>query len=845
MRDDAIIAALLLAASAVFGSWYASSVVTGGGRPGFYQEQFGPAVMLACGHGYVNPESGRSQALDEFLNVQTSAMVCSGDLARINRLPLTSMQRAFRYLISTVGWTWRIERRVTWTGLIPLYGLLYGLTIALAYAIFRQGMGRIVAGLTAAALAVSTLHMSYLVHLRDYAKAPFVLGLVWLAMQLVRAPMSPRGLLTVAGVAGLVTGLGVGFRNDLLVAVPALVTVCVAFLPFGLRERPGLKASAAGVYLIAFFLIISPMLTIYQTGGGGSSQHLMLLGLGQPFTEELGIETGGLYEWGYDYKDELAHAMINAYADRRLNEHRYLAMYGADYDRAATKFLVDVAENFPADMLLRVYASALNILELPYRGNTVSPPPFIRQTWVLKAYGARMRLLRAVAPIWPWTIVFTLAALSVYDLRIGLFAALMVLYLAGYPALQFNERHYFHLEFIGWWAFAFAVSQLGTLLAALSSADRRAAWIAAIRPRSGWEWGVTYALVLGGSLSVLIVGSLWILRTYQQRHVRQLLQAYVDAPEEPLPMTHQPLGNGWTRFDGPSKSDVVEKARGDDGVHADYIVVGIGGGTCDMAKIDVTLRYGSSQAQLDFSRTIAVRPPPSPGVTRLFLPVYAHGGAGGRALQSGYAPAGLDVPDSVTGCVASLAHVRGTRDLPVFMGLVLPPRWEEATLYGTLAGIEARDDPGGPKVYTFPRDMQVQRSVLLGAVQRWTEDDLARQSGMLAISGNIWHVSGVGGRGRFLYLAEMKMRAVKRGSLAVAQGRLIRGGISFGLVHNGEWAAQVPVTLPGDFAIVLQVPDDGEYEAVLSNYVVGALLRYEAIIDRAGWILDAGEADAH
>ena len=88
------------------------------------------------------------------------------------------MQRAYRYLITTVGWTWRLQGHVAWSALAPLYGLFYASTVLLLFVVFRQGMGTSIAGALAVVLALSPLHVSYLAHLRDYSKAPFVLALV-------------------------------------------------------------------------------------------------------------------------------------------------------------------------------------------------------------------------------------------------------------------------------------------------------------------------------------------------------------------------------------------------------------------------------------------------------------------------------------------------------------------------------------------------------------------------------------------------------------------------------------------------------------------------------------------
>jgi hypothetical protein len=793
--------------------------------------------MRACGRGYVNPDVRQAPALEAFLNLRADAVACD-DLPRSGGLPLTSMQTAFRYLMSTVGWTWRAEGQVAWSGLTQLYGALYGITVVLAFAVFLQGMSLPIAALTAGALAISPRHLGYLAHLRDYAKAPFVLAIVLLAILCVRGPVTARRLLMLAAAAGLTTGVGVGFRNDLLVAVPAFVVLLFVFTPFGLRERLGLKAGAAALYLTAFLAALSPMLAIYQTGGGNSSQHLVLLGLGDRFTADLGIDNGHLYGWGYDYKDELAHAMISGFADRRLGQHQDLPMYGADYDRAASTYLREIAVNFPADLLLRVYASALKILELPYSGTSVQQPAFLEPSRLSTLYAARTRVLRETAPLWPWTIVFALGALTVCQPRLGLFAAAIVLYLSGYPALQFHERHFFHLEFIGLWACGFALSQLVAMLLVLRHPDARARWIAAIHPPAGWGQSLALAAALWIGIGLALAAPLLLLRAYQQRHVRGLLEIYLAAPRDPLPAAHTIDARGVARFAGPALARSDRDAPHDDVVRSEYIRAGFGGSSCDVARMDVTFRYAATEAQHDFSRTIVVQPT-TPEPTVVFFPAYDHRPHHDDAMRSGYTLAGVETPAAAAGCVADLSRVRDTAPLPVLMDLRLPPRWREATLYGTLTGIEARANGADtPPIQTFPADLVVRRSALTAPIDPIGRADLVSESGRVETDGSTWRLSGVGGRGRFLNVAEMQPRAVDAGATLVARGRIARGGISVGLVRDGAWAAQVPVTVPGAFVVVVQAPAAGRYSVVVTNYVLGASLRYDVALDRFGWLAD-------
>jgi len=64
-------------------------------------------------------------------------------------------------------------------------------TIVAASALFRLAMGPFFAGCLCAALTVSTIHLIYLPHLRDYSKAPFVIALLVCLGWLVKGPVRP------------------------------------------------------------------------------------------------------------------------------------------------------------------------------------------------------------------------------------------------------------------------------------------------------------------------------------------------------------------------------------------------------------------------------------------------------------------------------------------------------------------------------------------------------------------------------------------------------------------------------------------------------------------------------
>jgi len=786
--------------------------------------------MQACGLGYVNPDASTQPALTAFLERQSDSISCD-TLSTLQTRPLTSMQRAFRYLMMTVAQTWSIRGTVAWSALLPLYGVLYGITIVLAFAVFRQGMGRVLASLIALALIFSTLHLNNLPHLRDYAKAPFVLGMVLLALRLVLGAVAAKRTLLLSLGAGLVTGIGIGFRNDLLVAIPAFVAALAVFLPGDIRSQLKIRAAAIVVYLLALFAAMSPMLSIYRTGGGGSTPHLILLGLTPEFSDRLGVDNSDLYELGFEYRDELALAMIDNYSDRRLGEHRFLEMYGADYDRAAGRLLVDYARDFPADLLARVYASAIRITQLPHLETTsaVVVPQFLAPSWQ-RILLVKTDLLRTLGGLWPWPLLFAVVALSVISLRLGLFALLSVAYLSGYPALQFQERHFFHLEFVGWMLLGLAATVIARAAMAAIQPQRRAKIRASIP-------GSRSLLITVGAFAVLIalvVTPLWLLRRQQSARVVALLDGVVHAQRADVPLVPTEAA-GVSTFPLP---ELPKRLPPDGGVHAHYLAAEFGGAECNAMRVDVTQRYRAAQPGYDFTHRVGVDIPVTDQLTQLVFPAYYRNPLSSSPLDEPMAFAGLELPPDRANCLQRVS-VLETPSHPALLDLRLPPDWQRVTPYATISGVEWRQNPA--RAYTVPGDLprSVVRGALAGTPTLFNEGDILKVSPTFAMQGPQWTVDGVGGvggRGPLLYLVEMKPRLIEKGTAFIAEGTIEKGGVTFGFVADDEWKVELHVVQTGDFSVIIVAPETREYKLVFANNLRGMSLMNKVNIRRAGLV---------
>src|SRR5436309_132573 len=255
---------------------------------------------------------------------------------------------------------------------------------------------------------------------------------------------------------GLVLGIGFGFRNDILINILpwiAVVVLCVPGKPWSHLKQ---KALCLAVSAAAFVITASPILAAYSRGS--NSGHVAFLGLQTPFNEPLGIG-GSIYDWGYFYNDGFANRTVNSFTYRR--EGHPVAYISAEYDRAMVVFLLTIARHWPADMVARAYGAALKVFEEPFTvGVYQNAIPYgIHHPTMVALYEMQMSLLRALNGIGAAAVALALLVVSARSVRTAITLLLFLVYFAGYPAIQFSVRHFFHLEFIGWGAVAFLIDR--------------------------------------------------------------------------------------------------------------------------------------------------------------------------------------------------------------------------------------------------------------------------------------------------------------------------------------------------------------------------------------------------
>ena len=647
----AIFAVSLLASQAAMHGFRAA-----GAQPFFYQSNFETAVMMACGRGFVTSPQ-QPPELVAFLNVTRDDFDCASLPPAMLERPLTTPANAnWYYMYGAAAAVWKVTG-VSWTALDLLVSLMGAVSTVMLYGLFRLVTGTAVAVGLAMVLTLSPANLTHLLSLRDYSKGPFVLAAILILGVLVTRQLRLTATIALAVAYGVTVGIGYGFRGDLAVMVPFGAIVVLLFLPGALRTSVGRNALASAALLAAFFISAWPVISALSLGG--CQYHFTLLGLTEPLRNELRV-TPSLYSFGPHLLDTFADLKVGDYASRVLDAP-VPQLCTAAYDTASGQLYFDLFRTFPADFVTRAYASVLMILRVGLDIPTamVAGEPFKGSGVIGPVYELLHAATSLVAPLGVLTTLVAIAGVSAYSIRLGLATAVFVLFLAGYPSIRFDERHWFHLRLIPWWTAAL----VGTQLLALGAR----AWD---RPR----------LIRSAVAVVLFIGSLALalgaLRLVQAPRVAALIRQYETAATEVL--STQPADGTSLKVDWPARDYGTQPAhRGSDLVLVTLDTAGCSGD----GPLGLRVLYDADVSSHDLSSTIAVqRPLAGAAATRVFVPVFWQGYAERTELKF----SGLQVIGASLSCVSQVARVTGAASVPLWLEMQVPPDWSTARLHESM-----------------------------------------------------------------------------------------------------------------------------------------------------------------
>lgn len=658
---DAIVAVVIAGFATFVALRYIAAFRTTGEKQVFYQETFGPAVMEACGRGFVNPAPQAIPSLDAFLAGNSETFECRAVPASVATIAVTPMQDVSRYLLAASAVCFRMFG-VRWPALDWLAAGLFAVTAVLFYTALRLVAGPILSASLTVLTILSPLQLANLPHIRDYSKAPFFVaaaaGLVW-----IMAPRRPRAIFIAAFGLGALMGVGLGFRTDVMLYVPPFVAGLLVCTPDGSSSPWRVRAGACALCLAACIALSWPILRVYSSGQ--SLWHVALLGLTTPFDRVLGVQPS-LYEFGDQYRDTYVNVVSRSYWWRVhhapvVDEVAYAAATGEYYRRLFAEF--------PADFVTRAWAAVLKSLDLPVNLNVARVVPYgITAGWLNKLFWYRWWLLSWFEGL----ALPLLAALAIGLSAAGrwiaaLFLVTFIAFSAGITSLQFQPRHFFHLEMLDYWIFAAFV---GWLMAVVSR------WRGRSSPESARAIRMRPVMIFAVALVAMVVMPIAVLRAYQSRGVSALLTGYESAPVWPVDIREQ-TSKGIVRLGIALEAPPVLPS-------AQMLVTTLDAGMCG-GGVDLTVRYeGDPYGQRDFTRSIRLVPQAlAGGTTAVFLPVYDSIDVVGRVTF-----VGLEVPEGQRHCIRSVARLSDAGQFPLLLTTVLPAGWRAQPLYERIDPVE-------------------------------------------------------------------------------------------------------------------------------------------------------------
>jgi tetratricopeptide (TPR) repeat protein len=529
--DWGVLALLLLTAalSGVFFLFFLPAVHLPPSFLDFKGEVYSPnlvvSAMVATGRGFAEPLLGdgateqypEAPELGRFLRRQRPDLSPNQIPTSLRtQTPTIDWAYRHRYLFYTIGALWRVFG-ISWNVVTMFCIVLHCAMVGLVYGLMRLGMGRLWS--LAGTLILTVLPFNFdMVHtnVRDMGKGPFILAAMLVMGWLVTRAVSRRKFLGLSALLGLIIGVGVGFRADVLACLPPSLFV----LAFCRRPRTGAvvgeRLAAISLLILSFLAPAWPMMGVYS--GGSLFAHDILMGLSTKCDDMLGTNRAS-YEKLYVNEDSFVTAMSTGFSERAAASGEPVAK-PAD-ERA---FLLRIVSAFPGDMLTRVYSSVL---------------------WVIRAgipsrlFGVFMALLAVTA----------LLVTARRDLRAAWIALFLLLCFCGYLSLQPERRHAFHLTFIPLFLFGCVMDRAVPAVRQASLArivQRVRAGIA--EPRRLWTPSVKRMMQFAVPAAVLLIAPLYAARACQDAYVGKLLDRYA-APDLISVKVKSRQVQGWTMFD--------------------------------------------------------------------------------------------------------------------------------------------------------------------------------------------------------------------------------------------------------------------------------------------------------
>jgi hypothetical protein len=469
--------------------------------------------------------------------------------------------------------------------------------------------------------------------------------------------------MVLSALCGSVIGIGMGFRIDVLICLPAFLGIVLLFIPDPFYGSIRKRLSAVLCCLFAFVIAGGPILVHITTGG--NKGHPTMLGFMAPYSQRLGVG-GTPYELAHRYLDIESLTIINAFA-RHENHDSPPIIYETDqFEGLASRYLSNYMKTCPADVLVRTYAATLRVLDELRAGPEHPVPIGVQNPVAQNFFRVREWVERLLLNRTRYVALLILCLLSAYSLRTGFATLGMLLYFAGYSAIQYGARNTFHLEIIPLW---FAGALLTTFITlAIGAYQKKISPPTLPQCRAALFRVVAFLVVL----SLGLAAPLYLARSIQTHNLTRLFNDYLTAPRTALASVDTTAADGSTLMTVP----VLESCSAQDVPCYANDVLLLEFPPSD-AETQVTFKYESDCFETNQTRTVSV--PASKDTVRLLSPVYA--GKWTEYLPQWIRFIGLEIPQTDIMRLPTVSHLDNPEDFPLILHMLYTPDWDEQPLY--------------------------------------------------------------------------------------------------------------------------------------------------------------------
>ena len=745
-------------------------------NPSFYQDQFTPAVLYACGHGLQNLV-GAPETLTSFLSLQQPSFSCDALPKQISGSDLNAFQRTHVNLLLGTGLVWKFAG-VNWEAVGILYGIFLGFSLTAAYLLLKQGMSSLWA-ILGTLLLVQHLE-PFLPHLRDFSKVPFAFLSLTLIVMLIKDNSAKKQWLIIPSLTGLVLGIGYGFRGDVLIFIPLFLVTLFLFIRGGVNKNMLAKCGAMSVFFFAFYFSALPVI-LYQTEGTGSNTlHVIILGLMTHFDPYIGI-LPSIYDWGHMYNDGYVTAISNEYSVRVLGNEYRANLATPEYDDITLAYYLDVVRNFPADMISRLWSVSYQIMDYPI---------IELQAGVFNELNPQLQRsiefssgLNEVSSI---LVLGAMLAITAANIRAGLFFTVATLYLSSFPFLQFSGRHLFHLSII-------PIASLALICHWLTSFNL---WKSLIETGKNRSSQIFRGLINIGALAVIFVLAIlltYFSRIYQTDNLIRKFTTIENLSGDEIPTTVELVANNRTLL-AMNEADIFNGHKASSQEFA-YMRAGFSKQNCPNLITEITLKYGAADPFFNFSRKVKLVIAHD---LQYYFPVF----------KTDYANfLGVELDNNSSPCITTLEVLRDLPKEGVLPYLTLSENWADETLFQ-----RSKYEPFGSTYYpgnTYSAAPQL-REIL--------QDD-KKYSSLESQFEQVESVQEIEGRPStdYAYIKVLDDFDAAAGDIIVVNGSLTQGKMDLGLQINQNWYQIISIFDDGDFRAGFTIDAAGSYRLVVAN----------------------------